>query len=307
MRVKRLIHYFFTSLLFFPTNNDVFGQVVFCPAGATWNYSFVHIPAWGGIYNFVNEQITYTHDSVLDGSPVKVLQHKYYYYQCYNVGWSQLKHTCIKQKGDTVFFRNARTNHTWQILYNYATQQGDSWTTTLLKADNTTYSLSITVDSVGQVIRNGHTLRRLYIPGGDITERFGNAKFLFHFPSYAAGCDGYYFAEFLCYSDSAFGKSAFTDKSCFFSGQIDINSLGELSEDAVTVFPNPTKDALFVQLDGRNIETVTLWTATGKKIKEETVMSGQVRISLTDLPEGLYLMDIRTNDRLIQRRITRTH
>src|SRR5688572_18100547 len=82
-------------------------QVVFCPPGARWNYTFVNIPAWGGIYNFINESISYSKDSILNGESVKVLDHRFYYETCYNVGGGKTKRTCIKQKGDTVFFRNA--------------------------------------------------------------------------------------------------------------------------------------------------------------------------------------------------------
>jgi hypothetical protein len=143
-----------------------YAQIVFCPPGASWNYSFVYIPAPNGIYNYVNEQIAYVKDSLIGGEPAKVLTHRFYYEQCYQVGQLQPKETYIKQRGDTVFFRNARTQHTWQILYNFASPPGGSWKTTLLDAYDIPYTTTLTVDSISQEVKNGFNLKKLHLDIG---------------------------------------------------------------------------------------------------------------------------------------------
>lgn len=123
--------------------------------------------------------------------------------------------TLIKQKGDTIFFRNLITQHSWQILYNYAAPAGQSWQTKVDRLDpiNGTYSVTytITVDSAKNILVNNLNLKTLFakyqvIEGPNIissdavqiTERFGSNLFMFSYTDFFAS-DGDLFYKFLCY------------------------------------------------------------------------------------------------------------
>lgn len=267
-------------------------QVKFCPPGAYWNYSFVNIPEWNRIYKSSNEQIVYTGDSIAAGDTIKFLTHKKYYSTCFNSQQTLVKRTMIKQKGDTIFFRNAITYNSWQILINFACPIGGSWQTTYNNAYGAPITYVFTVDSIKQVIENSFSLKRLYTPYGMFTERFGCHNFLFPFYSYAGGCDGLYFAEFLCYTDQSFGTKQFTDKACTFSGQININAI---AENAATtdwqLSPNPSSSLFTVTSNAGQQYNYQLCSIAGEILKSGE-FDGSLVIDAIDFAPGLYFLNL---------------
>lgn len=267
-----------------------FSQVKFCPPGAFWNFSFVNIPAWNGIYNYNNEQVFYSGDSIVSGDTLKMLSHKKYYSTCYNVSWNTQKTTFIKQKGDTIFFKNEKTNNTWQILINFAAPVGGGWQTTMLKANGSPITFIYVIDSITQLTVNNTSLKCLHANGMQFTERFGCSAFIFPYPSYASGCDGLYFAGPLCYSDQSFGTYQFSDKACTFSGSININGLSEtLSDKQWHIYPVPSSQFLNIESNGASQFTWKLIDPQGKLISSGSAEQ-QTQVPVHDLPQGLYLL-----------------
>jgi hypothetical protein len=288
--MKQTLFYF---ALLLAANALTAQQIKFCHPGAFWNYSFVNIPAWGGIYSYSNEQIVYTGDSIALGDTIKFLSHKKYYSTCYNSQQTLIKRTLIKQKGDTIFFRNAITNNSWQILINFATPVGGSWQTTYNKANGSPATFSFTVDSIKQVLENGYSLKRLYTQLGMFTERFGCHNFMFPYYSFAGGCDGLWFADFLCYTDQSFGTKQFTDKACSYSGQINVNGLSDHSgEDLWQISPNPGNSVFLISSSAELSYNYQVYSASG-----ELLNSGQalkvLELDLKDSAPGLYYVVLR--------------
>jgi hypothetical protein len=270
---------------------EINSQIVFCPKGAVWHNTFVQIPAWGGIFNYSNRKITYTHDTLIGSDTVKVLSHLFYYTTCYNSGG--FKQTFIKQKGDTVFFNNARTQNTWQILYNFAATAGSGWQTIVLKANNTPLTYTYVVDSIAQVVLNGLSLKRLYIQGGYITERYGFQGYLFNFPSWSQGCDGYYFNEFLCYSDSVLGQVKFSEKSCDYSETVNMSGLElNIPSSKIQVGPNPAINTLTIILDqdGGELSEVRIINASGLEVISFRNLKQHSVLNVQDLTSGIYFL-----------------
>lgn len=273
-------------------------QVSFCPKGAVWNSAFVLIPAWNGKYVYLNEQVVYAQDTLLNGDTVKELRHRFYYATCYNSNFTTVKKTYIKQKGDTVFFRNAKTLNTWQILYNYAVPAGGSWSTTIINAAGNPITYFRVVDSVKTITLNGMPLRRQYLTYGMVTERIGGSGFLFDFQSQAPGCDGYYFAETLCYRDDTFGTLSFSDKGCNFSGTIDINGLPETTTTQhIRLVPNPAKDRLSIQRTKPQAIEVNIIDLSGRIVASFHLAENKSEIALTTLSPGLYTAQVICEER----------
>jgi hypothetical protein len=267
-------------------------QLVFCPPGATWNYAFTPVPQWSPNPSLVNETISYVKDSIVGTDTVKVLVHSVYYSTCYND--YGIKFTLIRQKGDTVFFRNERTQHTWQILFNFSSAPGTGWQTNYLKASGGIATYSYTVDSIGYVNINNHNLKRLYLGTSTITERIGRDNaFFFSFFSYASGCDGYYYKDFYCYGDASFGIKQFTDKPCYFSGVDDIAELNGPKK--FSLFPNPASNEINLSFDDLSgNKQISITNSLGALVSEVfcTSETDVLKVNLSHFPPGMYLVSI---------------
>lgn len=292
MKNKKLIILFLLSSLL----NSA--QIKFAEKGATWCYAFVNIPAWNGVFSYLNERVTYDRDSLLNGDTVKVLRHRFFYSTCYN-SISGFRSTVIKQTGDTVFFRNARTNNTWQILINFAATQGTGWQTTMLKANNSSVTFSYTVDSVRQVQYNGMSLKRLYCGGTTFTERFGCKDFIFPYPSLSNGCDGYYFSKNLCYADSVFGLYQFGNEGCSFSGNYPILSIPTTSDHTkYTCAYSASEHAIHLRTETPSTHplTITLSDVYGRRLMNMQTADSLLYLP-ADLSPGVYLISIETGSK----------
>ena len=213
--------HFIQSIFIFFLFQTAAAQIVFCPPGAEWHYEF------GVTFASAtqNEQVSYVRDSTLGSETVKVLAHKKFYLGCNN---SVNKLSLIKQKGDTVFFRNQATYHSWQILYNFAALPGQSWQSQVESFSTfPSYAATFTVvvDSVKIVTVNGFQLKKLYVhvpamlSSFTITERLG-AEYIFCYYDPDPSCDGDYFKAPLCYKDDAFGLKQLSNKPCNYIGYV---------------------------------------------------------------------------------------
>lgn len=269
-------------------------QVVFCPPGAEWHYYFLWFN--GGK---INEHVKYSGDSLDGADTLKILSHKRLFLGCSPL----MSKTLIKQKGDTILFKNSQTQNSWQTLYNFAATPGQSWTTTLLNGNTVTVTYTCTVDSAKQVFVNGFSLKRLYLKEKaifanpsftwnvslSVTERLGTEGFLFHFRHYTSGyCDADYFAERLCYKDDAFGLQQFTDKACDYA---DLTGISEDHLSSLNIYPNPAKDLLTIEMYFTEGTEVRISDVAGRRMK--TILAGQnPGINVSDLCKGIYFVSI---------------
>jgi hypothetical protein len=311
MLPKKLI----TIALILCCYRGLWSQVVFCPPGAKWHYLESDYTVSGP--NFSNEQITYLRDSIVSQDTVKVLLHNNFYSYCNFTG--NVK-SLIKQKGDTIFLRNATTLHGWQVLYNFAALAGQSWTMTIYKS-NTPSSFrtyTVTVDSVNYSNVNGFVLKNLFVKykyiGNNITitnptqitERFGSTRFLFFYGNpnfydcYEAH-DG--INQFLCYQDSAFGLKQFGSFPCDYTNPLGISE-SNIRQYAIEIYPTPVNDFLNVRLHNEQIVgeiCVSIRDLSGREVKQvnQSGINPQSKIDLSDLDSGLYFIRISDKDQEI--------
>lgn len=270
----------------------LFSQVVFCPPGAEWHYLFIQNNL-SPQPSFVNETITYTGDSVLANETVKVLKHARFFNEYNEMDIGQ---TFIKQKGDTVFMKNACTSNQWQILFNFAAMVGQSWTNSFGPINN----YQITVDSIKNISVNGFNLKHLYCGPRVIAERIGNYHYLFDYSGTLS--DGDYVYQFLCYRDNSFGLKQFTSKPCDYSNSVGIEEAMD-PQLSLKVYPNPVQGNLNLQwLNVGSEPEFKLSDVFGRLVWAKKVNSNDSEISIDMAPiaQGIYFLSVYQNNKLIQ-------
>ncbi len=279
------------------------GQIVFSPPGAKWHYSFTMLTFAPPAGSVVNNKIIYDRDSIIGIDTVKVLKTTRFFTECS----SYTPFTLIKQKGDTIFMKNNKTQNTWQILYNFAAIAGQNWKTTFLDDNNTVKTYTITVDTVKYVTVNSFVLKQLVVHYANqtgsgplkITERFGYNQFMFNYTNYMVGfCDYDYFNSFLCYEDSTFGLKQFTNKPCdytYYVGLKENYNNGKMMK----VYPNPTSGIL--NLDLRNFLSTENYSVKIVNLLGQNVMEGKLEESLniSSLKNGIYFVQLFDKEKLI--------
>ena len=309
--MRRLLLLF--SVLFFAEISKA--QVVFCPPGAEWHYLYFSL---GNVK--INEEIKYVRDSSLNSETVKVLQHKRFF-KWQNYYGNKL--TVIKQKGDTVFFRSLITQHTWQVLYNYAALPGQSWENQI-KLINPIYATTLvtthtlTVDSIKDTIVNSINLRTLFIKmtstsiSGSgttgsanfrITERFGCNEFMFNFYNLKYVSDADWFEKFLCYKDDVFAQVQFTETDCYYSNPLGVNGKLKIKDDGLKIYPNPSSDLLNVELVNKNIKnyTLKLTNILGEEERFELIskQENSLQLNVSQLKNGIYFLQVFDSGKLM--------
>lgn len=283
-------------------------QIVFCPSGAEWHYLL--FPGADSFPEEKNEAVKYTHDSVVDSEAAKVLRHTRFFANDTEL----IKITLIKQSGDTIFMRNAITQHSWQVLYNFNASVNQSWSNTLTVAHQSIniVTYTTTVDSISQVTVNGFNLKRMFVKSANsthnqlrnltITERLGSNSFLFDFYRYSQFNINDFLdigarRSFLCYQDSMFGLKQFTNKPCNYSNLMGINDPGG-SKININVFPNPAMHLLYLSTESSNELEVHLSDTFGKQLFLKKMIK-QAEIDLSRLNPGMYILSIKADDQTV--------
>ena len=286
--------------------------VVFCPPGAEWSYSFVLFIANYYVYP---EKVTYVGDSIIGQDTVKKLSH-YYFFKEQNYPNGDCI-TLIKQKGDTIFMSSKLTLNTWQILYNFAAQPGQVWTTAInymtSAVSGPSVICSVVVDSVGSTIVNGFNLKVLYVksyqqgyPNGTvlkIVERFGASTFLFNYDNLTWETDAEALLGPLCYTDNSFGSIQYTDKPCNYTdvAGIKTNKMNDLN---IAAYPNPTKDKITLNYlaNYQQPSKVIISNTQGEQVLSLDQLYKSQEIDLSSLKSGIYFMKIESesNQQVLQ-------
>jgi hypothetical protein len=292
------IYLFALLLLFF---KNITSQVVFCPPGAEWSYT------WNdGLLTFppgtYNTKVKYIGDTTIAGDQVKKLSHEYLAFECVQLS-SFCDPTYIKQKGDTIFMLNTCTSGNWQILYNFAASPGDSWTNSLLVSSSGTLTAgyTITVQSVNTVTVNFTPLKELtlaylfkwgntnFFYSGKATERIGGDKYLFHFWN-KLYTDCSYFSGFLCYKDSAFGQIQFNGfTNCDYANPLGVGE-NYTTENHVSIFPNPSSDFVEFKTDFLGSHPKIEFSDLSGRIVKQVIVDKSNSIDIRALEAGLYIL-----------------
>ncbi len=294
------------ALLFLSLQN-ITSQVVFCPPGAEWSYTWTD-----GLLTFppgtYNTKVKYIGDTIIAGDQVKKLSHEYLAFECVQLS-SFCDPTYIKQKGDTIFMLNNCSSGNWQILYNFAANPGDSWTNNLLafSPGTVTTEYTITVQSVNTVTVNATPLKELTLSylfkwnnsynfyAGKATERFGGDKYLFNFWN-RLFTDCSYFSGFLCYKDSAFGQIQFNGfTNCDYANPLGVGE-NYTTENHVSIFPNPSSDFIEFKADFLGSQPKIEFTDLSGRLIKQLVLDKNGSVDIRELEAGLYLLSVYSDE-----------
>lgn len=291
-------------LIFLGLSSVITSQTLFCLPGSEWSYSFSFMTYNNTITHTENEKITYVRDSIINSDTCKVLKHSRYFMSG-NTNFNT-KLTVLKQKADTIFYRNYTTQSTWQILYVFSALPGHTWKTSYVTPQSIVRTMTVTVDSVTILQVNGFNLKQLrltlssnsvnsfYPAKMRITGRFGCNYFLFYnelnFYSYE-GSD--ILNEYLCYKDNSFGSKKFTSKSCDFSDPTGLVSSSEVEND-IHIYPNPANNKLVLDFENTNSDCeIRLTNALGQTVIYSKPNSKKTEeLNLSELENGIYFLQV---------------
>ncbi|MCC6371413.1 MAG: T9SS type A sorting domain-containing protein [Bacteroidia bacterium] len=293
--MKKLIR----CLLILLSVNQAKSQIVFCPPGAEWHYEFKFF----GYFSY-NLPIKYTGDSVINNVNYKKIFHYDIFAKC-NDGTRLL--TILKQSGDTVFFRNAKTQHSWQILYNFAALPGQTWNTSFLQSNGNWATYTITVDSVKNVLINSINHKRLYVKNNYnplsqypadtffITERLGCNRYLFNFSNSGLSfCDSPDYYQSLCYSDNSFGSLKFSDKPCNYENLLSVDKSIQKNQN-YRILPNPAGSSIRIiseaEVQALKIRIIDI---SGRELIAIEIQN-QSTVDVSNLNSGVYIVEVRNN------------
>jgi hypothetical protein len=86
---------------------------------------------------------------------------------------------------------------------------------------------------------------------------------------------------------------------------VDNTSINHITDSpTVMVYPNPTNGYLMIQNNmNKNIERIEFYNLQGAKVKEIRVLSPNSRIDTTDLPQGVYFLRIKSEEKYIYQKL----
>ena len=80
----------------------------------------------------------------------------------------------------------------------------------------------------------------------------------------------------------------------------------QLGERKITVFPNPTKGSLAVEIvggDEKDELSISLYTATGQQLLSKSVQAGTTPINMTTYPKAYYVLRVQAGEKYTEYKI----
>jgi len=291
-------------------------QTKFCVKGSEWHYRFNFLGFGSTSGSIYNEKIKYVRDTIITNDTVKIIEHSRSFIECNPTSYIQ---TLIKQKHDTIFFRNqfvdTITNpNNWEILYVFSDTASQFWKTKIILNASTTLNYTTKVNSVSTITVNAMPLKRLNVTcimkrnnvyvmtySAYITERYGCEGFMFNFFNRALGfCDADYFTGFLCYQDSTFGLKQFTSTPCNYQYIAGLSEL-KISNDQLKIYPNPTNSVINVEIliFNNNPYKIKIINTLGQIIQTTNIQNQKTTLNISALQNGIYFLQVFDAEKLI--------
>lgn len=273
-----------------------FGQE-WCNAGANWKYSYM---SGFGTEGYV--EINYGYDTLIDGENAQVLLKNLYAYDYIMnqpINYLMGKEYTYHDNG-IVFLRY---NDSWDTLYNFNANVGESWRMAKQPFSNACDSNSIlNVIATGTKTINSEILRYKVVEfeyGGifsngttdTIVEKIGFINnYMFPYEMCNSTLDLIEGGPFRCYSDDQF--ATYQPHFIGLCDYVGMNNL--LDHPAFTIAPNPVQNTLKItSLNEQEIATISIYNLSNQLV---FFSEFQNEINITDLPTGFYLLTADTGD-----------
>lgn len=283
---------------------NTFGQITWCPTGATWHNKYSSI---GGYVGYVKTK--YVSDTVVAGMNCKkLIEHQRYRYYLGGPIIDKFRTHFIYDSDGVVFhFNLIEGSNNWDTLFNFNTPVNSVWHI------NSTDTMFIKVFGAGTRVINNDTLQwrlinfvfpqdttGMLLPHDTLFERIGVVTQTTHytFNNPMLNYDNYEPSIFgICsYYDSTFGLYGNPDSICtqLPTGIPDFNAF----EKSVIVFPNPFSEDLTIQVSSKEQLTVSLFNLLGETIFQKT-FSNSTRLNTDNLPDGIYFYQLNNDYQII--------
>ena len=176
------------------------------------------------------------------------------------------------------------------MLYNFAANVGDEWTINV-----GTNSITMHVDEVGLVEYNDQVFRSLTISdendifSGTIVCSVGHITSFFP-ERLLENKDSFEMAGIRCYWEK--GEIIYQDgdvdcDEIYSQWHIDVNEIA--TDNRLDVYPNPSKDIIYVKSDQIDSEYLIINT-TGQIVASGKIVSENQQVDISNLPNGVYLL-----------------
>lgn len=199
------------------------------------------------------------------------------------------------ESNDTVYFYHEKLEE-FLMLFDIGASPGDTWQINYdSSAPPPEDTIEIIVDSVGQKVIDGETLRVVYITQtnvqeigygyyGPIIERVGAPLMLTNYFNYDPS------GPVRCYSDGVIDYHPDPSTPCDYSNV----GLKEEEQSKLNVYPNPVSSLLNIVTDLDSDLNFVIYDYVGKKVLEGKTLNGQIDVS--SLNEGSYILKIGEGD-----------
>jgi len=270
--------------------------------GTIWYYGFVSHET-SPIHMYIFQSLTIDGDTIIDGQSFqKIVKSNDSYLFDLQTPFSV---EYIRKENDKVFWFN-QDNGSVSILYNFAAEQGDSWTILINDCE-----LLITVDSVNYSEYNGTTKKNIYVNDyftdlegrvyvghcfkGKIIEDIGHTATYFPFNAYylcnGIQIDGVSLDNIRCYKDNN-SYYNFKEYPCdsIWNEFVGINDYAN----NIKIYPNPAKDIIYIKdIDKLDVISILLINIYGQIIKQYG--SNTTQLDISDIISGIYFVKISTS------------
>ena len=214
-------------------------------------------------------------------------------------------------ENDSIYFYDYHSE-SFKLVMDLGMQVGDTLTYTLFSTiggeDPYEAQADLIVLDEGEVMVNGNELRQLTVSAPTFTgvesitftETLGFSHFFLVIPDLLSGfCDGEYPNQLRCYSSPNFGMYAAVEYGCDTS--FVITDISEIDSPRIRVYPNPADQKISLELENRPTGEpmeVSIFDLQGRKVKSENFVQDQRLFSIdsSDLPDGTFLLKLRTDD-----------
>jgi hypothetical protein len=266
------------------------------PAGATWNYQYFPMQAYG------REEIKRTGDTSIDSHvTVTLTRTAVYQYKSgpgpndFDIDTAVLGKEYMYEDNGKVFWYH---DSSFRQLYDLNAQVGDTLVIPGVADFGPVCDTigQVRVDSSGNATINGLSLMYIVVSPlpssvwayrGRIYERIGPVSYMF--PTLDSPCvtDWNQLGPLRCYSDDNFTVAKFATVPCDF-----VVGLGEAKEPArIGIFPNPAHNK--ISLTGiADISSLVVCDMTGRAVPASTYQAAEKFIDITSLPAGFYLLRV---------------
>jgi hypothetical protein len=79
------------------------------------------------------------------------------------------------------------------------------------------------------------------------------------------------------------------------------------TENDIMIWPNPANGILNIEFTGESHQNMILYDITGKQMFDKSFVGKSVQYDISMLPEGIYIAEFRSGDRIFKQRIVVTH